>query len=94
MAATKLSTSTQCNLIIKERTTKYVQVNIKADIKSRGILCKPELSNKFTQSYAITKDKMLQINNDFGGTRTHIYSLQGLLFFFKLRSSTQNATHH
>ena len=32
MAATKLNTSTQCNLIIKERTTKYVQVNIKADV--------------------------------------------------------------
>ena len=58
MAAMKLNTSTLCNLIIKERTTKYVQVNIKADVKSRGILCKPELSNKFTPSYAITKDSV------------------------------------
>lgn len=48
MAGCRATISTQCNFFIRDRTTKYVQV--KPDVKSKGICHRPQVSHRLTQT--------------------------------------------
>ncbi len=47
MAVSKATCSTQCNFFVRERTTKLVQV--KPDVKSKAVYCRPEVSHCSSQ---------------------------------------------